>query len=361
LNISSQWDLETIVIDNNWSATAIMYDWCEGTGTKNDPYIIKDVSFSIRLQDTSIIVRNTSEQFQIHGCIFYQCKNAIMLENVSNGVIINNNFTEYYSNAINLVKCHDVSISSNLLYDGQYQHITVESSKNVNITNNLIDTIGGTNYGILLENVNESRIEHNAIDFTSGYIKIALYDSNHNLIFNNSLINSGGDGLILYNSSRNTITNNTIKKCGIGIELRQESIQNELRFNHINVHYEGIFVRDYSHNNSIASNLLENAQITIISSNLNKMSFNSIRNPYIGIYLAISNNSVILNNTIYHYTDQCIKEYKCIYNEISGNICIPIPSDLLPFYTFLIVISVLGSAFLILFIYGRIRKILRSN
>lgn len=360
LNVPSQWELETIVIDNNWSATAVRYDWCEGIGTKNAPYIIENVSFSTGYPHTSIIIKNSSEYFQIHNCVFQHCNKCIKLENVSNGMILLNNYTETHSTAIDVVNCQNISISSNVLYDGQTQHITVESSIHVNITDNLIDTIGGTNYGILLENVNSSLVDYNIVDFTGGYIKIALYDSNHNRIFNNSLINSGGSGLRLYNSNRNTITNNTIKECSNGIELTQESIENEIIYNYINTHNEGIFVRDYSHANSIASNLLENTQISVISSNLNNMSFNSIRNPKIGINLAYSNNSVILNNTIYHYTVQCIREYNCIDNEISSNICIPIPPDLSSFYTFLIVISSLSSGFLILFIYGRIRKRLRS-
>lgn len=356
VSISSQWELQTITIDNNWSDTAKKYNWCNGLGTEKTPYVIENVSFTNKYPNTSIIIKNANEYFQIRNCMFIDCNRGIKLENVSLGDIIDNNFTDSYLPAIELDNCRNMSISNNLIYDGQDYHIIIESSLYINVSRNIIDTMGGTRYGICLENVNYSEIEHNIVDFTGGYYKIGLYYSNYNIILNNSLINSGGSGLQIYQSNFNFISNNSIKDGSYGIEIIQESSQNKVIYNEIKTRDYGIFTYTHSDNNSIFSNTLENTFIYLYICNLNNVSFNYIKNPDTGIVISDSNESSILNNTIYHFKSKCIGEYNCINNIILGNICIPIPIDLNPLYLFLINLSIIVLVGITVILYLRKKK-----
>jgi hypothetical protein len=142
INISTKWSLESISIDNNWSETAAKYDWCNGSGTKSDPYVIENIFFNTYYPNTGIIIKNEFDYFQIHNCVFFNCYKGIKLENVSNGDINNNNFTETYLIAIEIDNCNNMTISHNLLYDSQLYHIFIDSSTSVNISKNIIDTMG---------------------------------------------------------------------------------------------------------------------------------------------------------------------------------------------------------------------------
>ncbi|MEJ2248737.1 MAG: right-handed parallel beta-helix repeat-containing protein [Candidatus Lokiarchaeota archaeon] len=399
INLASQSGPKYIFNDNNWSDIANTYNWCNGSGTKNDPYVIKDLYFTTEPKNvywtwpsTTIFIENTLEYFQIRNCTFFNCNDAIKLENVSNGEIINNiftetdsnaiilnkcnnltisnnNFTETYYNPIKLNNCNDVNISRNFIYASDSSPIFIDSSVHMNISRNIIE--GGSNYGIHLVNVNDSYIEDNIVNFTGGgYCKIAIEYSNHNIIFNNSLINVGGNGLIIYHSNFNFISNNSIKGCSQGIEIFKNSLQNKILHNEIKTYDTGIYVQDYCNSNAVVENEIKIDEeygysdgiaygIYLDSSNLNNVSLNYIKTEGEGITLFSSNMSFILNNTIYHLKGKCIGEYNCVNNTILGNICIriPIPVDLSFIYGLIIAISIcaLVAAGAVIY-YLRIRK-----
>ncbi|MEJ2248736.1 MAG: NosD domain-containing protein [Candidatus Lokiarchaeota archaeon] len=322
ITLASQSGSENIFINNNWSTIVNRYNWCNGSGTKNDPYVIKDIYFT---KGTSITIKNTLEHFKICNCTFFNCNRGIRLENVSNGVILNNNFTNTYGFALKLDNCYNLSFSSNLIYNSKSSPIVIDSSIYVNISRNFID-IEEANDGICFEDVNYSHIEYNIVNFRSGAYKIYLDHSNHNVILNNSLITIGGNGLRLYSSSFNLISNNLFKDDDLAIDLSMRSNNNTVIYNEIKTEGQGMY---------------------FYYSNLNNVSFNYIK-AHGGIYLYYSNKSLILNNTIYYNKWGYIDECHCVNNTILGNIYIsiriPTPIDLSFLYDLLIVISIVALA-----------------
>ena len=70
------WDLSPIVIDNehptkNWIITATTYDWCNGSGTSTDPYIIEYLSINGQDSANCLEIRNSEVYFVIRNCKFY--------------------------------------------------------------------------------------------------------------------------------------------------------------------------------------------------------------------------------------------------------------------------------------------------
>ena len=88
----------TIDIGNNWSETAKIYDWCSGTGTSLDPYIIENIK--IDAKDARYCIKiNKGKNFIIRNCIFTNTSgegektSAIYVIEAEEGMIENNNFT----------------------------------------------------------------------------------------------------------------------------------------------------------------------------------------------------------------------------------------------------------------------------
>ncbi len=108
LKSSKAWDLtgSPILIDDsdpskNWSYTASHYDWCSGSGTWTDPYVIENVTIDGQGLGSCIEIANSSAYFIIRNCSLYNSDlnpyyAGIKLNYVDNGKIINtdcnNNF-----------------------------------------------------------------------------------------------------------------------------------------------------------------------------------------------------------------------------------------------------------------------------
>ena len=112
------WDLtgSPILIDDedalkNWVATAATYDWCSGSGSWSDPFLIENVTIDGQGTDNGIEIRNSDVYFILKNNTFYNGNDGIYLYYTNNGRIIENNV----SNNINGI---DLSVSdNNTLYE----------------------------------------------------------------------------------------------------------------------------------------------------------------------------------------------------------------------------------------------------
>ncbi|MFW9950278.1 MAG: right-handed parallel beta-helix repeat-containing protein [Candidatus Thorarchaeota archaeon] len=320
----------------NWNDTMVNNEWCSGSGTFNDPYVINTVLLLQGSNNTNIEIINSRAYFQINNCLFLDCDQGISLNNVSNGIISNNLIIDMSSNFVNIYNCTNITVNYNVMHDICIEGITVSHSTNISIIENVIDTFCLMNYGIDLDYVNYSKVINNSVSFTAGYAKCALYHSNNNLIMNNSLLSTGGSGLILYTSQNNQILNNTIKDCGDAIILYNKSNSNEISHNYLAIRDTGIRLNDNSGLNFIINNIIDtstifetgkgNLGIKLYKCTNNTVLLNYITNLGSGIYLSFSNYSFVINNTLL-YNGNCIKEYNSIGNEFSNNNCIPIPEE----------------------------------
>ncbi|MFW9878076.1 MAG: NosD domain-containing protein [Candidatus Thorarchaeota archaeon] len=126
-----------IHINNNWSdaKTALI---CTGSGTYGDPYVIEYYDIEGQRVETGIFIENTSEYFKIENCSFFSLEIGIRLNNVSTGIISNNNFSSndrginLYANAFNISIIGNNFIKN---YEGIRFYISSNSDNNTIINN----------------------------------------------------------------------------------------------------------------------------------------------------------------------------------------------------------------------------------
>ena len=100
LKSANSWILSPFIIDNSgggdytW-AEAALEEWCSGSGTWNDPYLIENVSINGFYISTCLEIRNSFNiPFSVKNCTFYNSGfsyHGIRLDNARNGKIINSN------------------------------------------------------------------------------------------------------------------------------------------------------------------------------------------------------------------------------------------------------------------------------
>lgn len=213
---ASNWSLTNkIHINNNWSDTALNYDWCSGSGTWNDPYIIENATFNNLNLGNCIEIENSIEYFIIQNCkINYTGllvnDAGIKLNNTSNGTIINNIITSNMGYGVRLIQSNNNTLKLNSIVDNSYMAIGLEQSNN--------------------NTINLNDCNYNGIDLSSGY-GIGLVFSDYNNVSLNTASYNKVAGFILFNSSFNEIIQN------IG-----------------NENYYGIFCANYSTHNQVISN-----------------------------------------------------------------------------------------------------------
>ncbi len=250
LNISGSYSESYIHITGlNWSQTRDSYDWCSGSGSFEDPYIIENVSINANNQ-----------------------KSGIFIENSSVYSIIRNNFITNSASGINPT---------------YYGGIEIKNSLNIIIEKNNFSYNNG--FGIYIQQSSNIIVSKNDIEFNN-YSGIYIINSKNNTI-NSNRVNDNFYGLLLKDNNETIIQNNTFNRNFDGIYLngQEKGCNNNLiEGNYIKKNnFHGIYVTGYSYNNSIINNI-------IINNSLN------------GIYLIRSINNMIKNNIIANNTDNGI-------------------------------------------------------
>jgi len=189
---SKSWDLETIYINDNWFQINQTNDWCSGSGTWNDPYIIENVTLS-SFNPNYIRIENTDEHFILNNCtlltlgIGMWTLDGIYLNNVTNGIIENCKLA-YNRNSIKLNNSHNITIRDNQIYYHLLTGINLEYSNNNTIIENdesIVGYEGISQIGIFLNRSNDNNITHNRIE--DNYYGIILDHSNYTEVSYNVL------------------------------------------------------------------------------------------------------------------------------------------------------------------------------
>ncbi len=191
--------------------------------------------------------------------------------------------------------------------------IVFDNVVNATIKNNSIMNTGVDGIGLYYSKNNS--IINNTISNASGNgIRLESL-SNLNLVSNNTIFDNSGAGAWIGNSSNNnTISNNTIYQNDNGILLCTDgsppatgSDNNTIIDNKIhNNEYSGIHLADESENNLLMNNLLyENdgyGGISLFESDNNTIKRNTLLNNNVGIRNENSSHNLIEENTIYNNT-----------------------------------------------------------
>ena len=286
IRYSGYWDLtgSPISIDdtnptNNWAYTALNYDWCSGSGSWSDPYIIENVTIDGQNSASCITIIDSTQYFIIRNCTLLNAKRdwdqgGIKLERAENGLIINNTCTNCENGMYTNDNCANNTFVKNVLRGNDYYKMAF--------------------YGSSYSNVSENIFRNN------GEYGIEMVVSDYNLIANNLIRNNGWwaqtGGMSLEYCVGNVISKNEI-------------IDNENR---------GIFLDDYSDYNDFVENYISNQAsgiyISYYSINDNNFYGNTIENNGKGVYI---DNSIPGDNTFYlnyflgngnHYVDDSIND-----------------------------------------------------
>jgi len=356
-----------IVIDDadptkNWSFCVTNYDWCSGSGTWNNPYVIEGLYFeNLKYPDDALTIKNSNAVFILRNCMLYNCQFGFYLNDTNNGIIAYNSIIAHgvledwgWSRAIDLNYCENITLNNNFII-GEYEYTTIELEDCVNIS--LINNLGiDTNSRISLRRSNYCEIS--ACNFG------LLFDNSHyNQIKNNSLSEAS---ITLDFSTFNNISNNkiTISDALIGINLEYYSDNNIINQNELTTGAGGIWLWDNCDSNNITKNTItfENKKrqtnvgdhgISITRGLYNIIDANNISYYNFGLSLIWSNYSTITNN-IFNHTRNCITQTQCSDNYVADNICIEPPSPFISGYSWFLLIFIVLSSLVIVII--KLRK-----
>ena len=214
---SKYWNLTgtPILIDDwkqnyNWKKISTENEWCSGSGTFDDPYIIENILIDGKSTGSCITIRNSDAYFIIKNCTLYNSgwsllnwDAAVKLINTRNGKLLNNNCSFNKGCGILQIFCFNNNVSKNLVsYNSHHGIYYWLSDKNIiqenKITNNEIN-------GLYFWFSNKINISDNTINFNQNGINIVI--SNNNLITGNYLV---GNNVNIYQflSQGNIIQNN---------------------------------------------------------------------------------------------------------------------------------------------------------
>jgi len=207
-----------------WASNKI---WCSGSGTLENPYIIKNLTIDATGGEYGIQIKNSKVHFKIQNCTIFNSGNTIdvdscvKLNNVSNGQISYNNLANNGS--------------------GIYSILLINSNNN-NINHNI--ATNNTNIGIILISSNNNTIMYNNVSNNGQHGIYCKYSDFNNFSFNYLQYNTLDGFLIEWSCDNNIVFNNTINKNpgnGIRIKFRLGGVNS----NQYNKFFNNIVANNY--------------------------------------------------------------------------------------------------------------------
>ncbi|MCG3258741.1 MAG: right-handed parallel beta-helix repeat-containing protein [Candidatus Heimdallarchaeota archaeon] len=323
----------------------------EGTGTKENPYIIKDYQLNGQGVNIAIYITNVSKHFTIEHCrivstygIVIQNLNGISI-NISNNLIAQ--FDTFYPvemlTGIQITNCDNIIISQNSI-ESYFRGIDLNYVSNVFVSNNSIQgrddlKVFGTKFsGIRLRLVINCTIFDN--EFDKGGIDISsTYERIHTLIIDNNTVaglklgyiknqtnlvvdNKEYGQIIIFDCNNITVQNQVMLKTFYGISCFYSS-NCTFSKNQIKSSFAGI-LETHCYNSTITDNFFEeNIYGIMLSYSLfSKIGNNRILNSSIhGIWSHYSTNITVDKNNI-TYTNYASGIYDSgSNNTYENNIC----------------------------------------
>jgi len=258
---------------HNW-AWAEDQDWCTGTGSLNDPYVIENLSIDGNNQTTCIEIHNSDKVLIIRNCTVFNSRSesdpgaGIWLENVTNSILSNN---ECFENAygIFMEQCSYNTITENTASNNAWAGIHIFQCINNTISNNIANNNVGVEFesiGICLWLCDFNNVSENVANYNKYGIwlssQVTIWGSHNNTISNNTasynevvivlygILGRCYDNLV----SGNIVSNNL--NYGIRVSRSPQNIfcKNTIEDNE----NDGIYLYKESHNNTISENIIKN-------------------------------------------------------------------------------------------------------
>jgi len=194
----------------NWSKTAKENNWCSGSGTWNDPYVIRDLIITCSVHTSCIEIRNSNVPFIIQNCDLSDTQNlyggGIKLENVNNCKIMENEIHSFTGDEVaaigSWVSSNNNTIFRNVIYDTINCIYFIEGEKNNFSENKMTNSLrlslqlrGGKNNYIINNNLTGM-----SDSTTTGAIEV--YRNTETTVRGNIVTAGLCSGIILHNSQR---------------------------------------------------------------------------------------------------------------------------------------------------------------
>ncbi|MFX0022983.1 MAG: right-handed parallel beta-helix repeat-containing protein [Candidatus Hermodarchaeota archaeon] len=401
------WEIGPIEIDDqdplkNWSITAATYNWCRGSGTWEDPYIIENVTIDGQNNHNCIRIDNSDVYFTIRNCTLingvgeYWHSGGIRLENVTKGSLINNDCSfnqqgiilRFSSNntisrntankntihGITLYdQCNDTKIIGNTACFNSHCGIVIrEKYTYYNGYNNLVinnNASYNADIGLSLVFIENTEVSNNTAIHNGVYPSVGYgisVQASRNITISFNQVQSNGKGINLFNIQECKILNNTAisnEDSGIYIERCTNSIVLENNLSH---NQRGIMLRsassdyDLSYNNSVSRNIAKNNYwgIYLFYTYNNTILENIAKDNFYGIYLRRCNQNNVSGNILIG-NNHCIIEIECENNILENNYC-DIPPKISG-YNLIFIIGAIAISLIILFRKKRSREYRRDS
>jgi parallel beta-helix repeat protein len=202
--------------DFTWEEAATDFAWCTGSGTSEDPYVIKDLIINGQNETSCISIINSYKYFIINNCKVFNASHSpehagIKLKSTHNGTLVNNTCISNNYDGIQLryYSTHN-SVVGNNLNNNRQNGIYVSYSDNNLISENTANN--NTAYGLFLYFSGNNSISGNLFTHIGSSYFMYLYHGDNNNITKNILISNTAHGgcLRVSFSNNNTIIGNII-------------------------------------------------------------------------------------------------------------------------------------------------------
>ncbi len=365
LETSSSWSNFTYIhiTGDNWSIVET-YEWVQGNGSWNNPYIIENITMDASSSPTGsgiYIENSTNSYFEIRNCEIFDSGTGtwdagIKIENSTRGFIKDNNcsyngesgilFNDWstnntaYNNTLNdnvfsgifmgLNSYNNTVIFNEVKRNDRYGIRVINSHSN-NISYNKVDDndSGFNGYGFYFSNADNNTISNNTAIKNEEYGMYFTSNSDNNLIRKNYFFQDSDAGIYISGCVNNTIEYNIIVDTwgpvlqAHGIHFISSS-NSTIRHNRIfDCNYYGVYFESNCKYNTIFNNTIhDNSKGILIKtrSTDNTIKNNTIyRNGNDGIELSDSNSLTVKNNNIYDQGRSGINILNCNYSIYSAN------------------------------------------
>ncbi len=291
-------------------------EW-EGDGSLDTPYIIE--GYNITTDSDSILIHDTTRAFEIRNCLITSytsgAGNGIMINNATQAAIVNTVVMDK-SDTIDIRNVPSLYIENCTIYEG-YSSVYIENCTGATITECVI--YDNYDHGLYLSECNSSMVSNNEIYDTENGAGIRLILSHDVTIVNNHIYDCAASGVWAHISHNATIENNIIHDnmfftgpmCGVHLYQSDNAsvVGNEIYDNSRN----GIYVQEsnwaYVFDNEIYGNSdhgidsMFSSNGTILQNDIHGNGWwPMIPNALCGIYLGISDDWMISENTIWNNT-----------------------------------------------------------
>ncbi len=266
---------DPIVVEGNGGFNAAGFT---GSGTSEDPYILRDISLNASLELHGIRISNTTAHFRIEGCYVHdayspnhdpldlsESGSGILLVNVTNA-LIEDCLTEYNVRGVTVVGSSNVTINGSRFINNLRTgvHLLDCSDGTVKVTHSTF-LVGNMDTGILIDGCQGVKILGNTID--EGSNGIVLGDSRITTgdnVLNNTIRNTVGSGVMISFGTSENVSGNAISGCFQGVEI--DWTDNEVSGNVLSNNTRGILVGTDADRNLISANVIVDGAFGVLIS-----------------------------------------------------------------------------------------------